>query len=68
MLVSLSKAQIWPPETKSETTVFEFFYLCVNSSLEALIKIEVISFLRDGPFYFWGGGGGLGNYQKKIPA
>ena len=50
MLVSLSKAQIWPPETKSETTVFEFFYLCVNSSLEELIKIKVISFLRQGMF------------------
>ena len=27
MLVSLSKAQIWPPETKSETTVFGVFLL-----------------------------------------
>ena len=50
MLVSLSKAQIWPPETKSETTVFEFFYLCVNSSLEELIKIEVIFIVRQGIF------------------
>ena len=50
MLVSLSRVQMWPPETKSETSVFEFFYLCVNSSLEELIKIKVISFLRQGMF------------------
>ena len=50
MLVSLSRAQIWPPETKSETSVFEVFYLYVNSSLEELIEIKVISFLRQGMF------------------
>ena len=31
-------------------SVFEFFYLCVNSSLEELIKIKVMSFLRQGMF------------------
>ena len=41
MLVSLLGAQIWPPEP-TETSVFEFSYKCVNSSLEKLIKIEVI--------------------------
>ena len=34
----------------TETSVFEFSYLCVNSSLEELIKIEVIFFLRQGMF------------------
>ena len=34
----------------TETSVFEFSYLCVNSSLEELIKIEVIVFLRQGMF------------------
>ena len=34
----------------TETTVFEFFYLCVNSSLEELIKIKVIFILRQGMF------------------
>ena len=30
----------------TETSVFEFSYLCVNSSLEELIKIKVIFILR----------------------
>ena len=34
----------------TETSVFEFSYLCVNSSLEELIKIKVIFFLRQGIF------------------
>ena len=34
----------------TETSVFEFSYLCVNPSLEELIKIEVIFFLRQGMF------------------
>ena len=34
----------------TETSVFEFFYLCVNSSLEELIKIKVIFILRQGMF------------------
>ena len=59
MLVSLSRAQIWPPETKLETSVFEFFYLCVNSSLEELMKIKIISFLRQGMFR-------LQNLQKSV--
>ena len=33
-----------------ETSVFEFSYLCVNSSLEELIKVKVIFFLRQGMF------------------
>ena len=40
MFVSLSEAQIWPPETNRN--IFEFSYLCVNSSLEELIKIKAI--------------------------
>ena len=34
----------------TETSVFEFFYLCVNSPLEELIKIEAIFILRQGMF------------------
>ena len=34
----------------TETSVFEFSYLCVNSSLEELIKITVIFILRQGMF------------------
>ena len=33
-----------------ETSVFEFSYLSVNSSLEELIKVKVIFFLRQGMF------------------
>ena len=38
-----------PPEIKA-TSVFEFSYLCVNSSLEELIKIKAIFILRQGMF------------------
>ena len=34
----------------TETSVFEFSYLCVNSSLEELIQIKVIFILRQGIF------------------
>ena len=34
----------------TETSVFEFSYLCVNSSLEELIKSKVIFILRQGIF------------------
>ena len=34
----------------TETSVFEYSYLCVNSSLEELIKIEAIFILRQGMF------------------
>ena len=34
----------------TETSVFEFFYYCVNSSREELIKIKVIFILRQGMF------------------
>ena len=34
----------------TETSVFEFSYKCVNSSLEELIKITVIFILRQGMF------------------
>ena len=34
----------------TETSVFEFSYFCVNSSLEELIKIKVIFILRQGMF------------------
>ena len=34
----------------TETSVFEFSYLCVNSSLEELIKIKAIFILRQGMF------------------
>ena len=34
----------------TETSVFEFSYLCVDSSLEELIKIKVIFVLRQGMF------------------
>ena len=37
----------WKP---TETSVFEFSYLCVNSSLEELIKIKAIFILRQGMF------------------
>ena len=52
MLVSLSGAQVWPPETNRNIyfLVFEFSYLCVNSSLEELIKIKVIFIPRQGMF------------------
>ena len=50
MFVSLSGAQIWPPEPTEPRSVFEFSYLCMNSSLEELIKIKVIFILRQGMF------------------
>ena len=34
----------------TETSVFEFSYLFVNSSLEELVKIKVIFILRQGMF------------------
>ena len=34
----------------TETSVFEFSYVCVNSSLEELIKSKVIFILRQGIF------------------
>ena len=34
----------------TETSVVEFSYLCVNSSLEELIKIKAIFILRQGMF------------------
>ena len=34
----------------TETSVFEFSYLCVNSSLEGLIKVKVIFSLRQRMF------------------
>ena len=34
----------------TETSVFEFSHLCMNSSLEERIKIKVIFFLRQGMF------------------
>ena len=34
----------------TETSVFEFSYLCVNSSLEELIKVKAIFILRQGMF------------------
>ena len=34
----------------TETSVFEFSYLCMNSSLEELIKIKIIFILRQGMF------------------
>ena len=34
----------------TEMSVFEFSYLYVNSSLEELIKVKVIFFLRQGMF------------------
>ena len=34
----------------TETSVFEFSFLCVNSSLEELIQIKVIFILRQGMF------------------
>ena len=40
-------------------------YLKLSTDTEDFLKEQLV--LRDGPFYFWGGGG-LGNYQKKIPA
>ena len=37
-------------EKPTETFVFEFSYLCMNSSLEELIKIKAIFILRQGMF------------------
>ena len=34
----------------TETSVFEFSFLCVNSSLDELIQIKVIFILRQGMF------------------
>ena len=45
MFVSLSGTEIWPPETNRKKSVFEFSYLCVNSSVEELIKIKAIQTL-----------------------
>ena len=51
MFVSLSGSQIKYGRRKpKETSVFEFSYLCVNSSLEEFIKIKVIFILRQGMF------------------
>ena len=35
---------------QTETSVFEFSYLCVNSSLEEIIKVKVIFILRQEMF------------------
>ena len=43
----------------TETSVSEFSYLCVNSSLEELIKIKVIFILRQGMFRWQ-------NLQKSV--
>ena len=43
----------------TETSVFEFSYLCVNSSLEELIKIKAIFILRQGMFRWQ-------NLQKSV--
>ena len=48
MFVSLSGVQIYSRRKPTETSVFEFSYLCVNSSLEELIKIREIFILRQG--------------------
>ena len=37
----------WKP---TETSVFEFFYQCLNSLLEELLKITVMFILRQGMF------------------
>ena len=49
MLVSLKGLKYcrWKP---TETSVFEFFFKCVISSLEELIKIKVIFILRQRMF------------------
>ena len=49
MFVSLSGAHNGRRKP-TETSVFEFSYLCVNSSLEELIKIKAIFILRQGMF------------------
>ena len=43
----------------TETSVSEFSYLCVNSSLEKVIKIKVIFILRQGVFIWQ-------NLQKSV--
>ena len=43
----------------TETSVSEFSYLCVNSSLEEVIKIKVIFILRQGVFIWQ-------NLQKSV--
>ena len=47
IFVFLSGPQIWKP---TETSVVEFSYECVNSSLKELSKIKVIFILRQGMF------------------
>ena len=37
-------------QKQTETSVMEFCYLCVNSSLEELIRIKVVFILRQGMF------------------
>ena len=49
MFVSLSEHK-YGRRKPTETSVFEFSYLCVNSSLEELIKIKAIFILRQGIF------------------
>ena len=58
MFVSLQGHKYGRRKT-TETSVFEFSYLCVNSSLEELIKIKVILILRQGMF-------GQQNLQKSV--
>ena len=47
MFMSFSGTPIWRRKP-TETSVFEFSYLCVISSLKELIKVKVIFILRQG--------------------
>ena len=44
------QGHIYGRRKSTETSVFEFSYLCMNSSLEELIKVKVIIILRQGMF------------------
>ena len=44
------QGHIYGRRKSTETSVFEFSYLCMNSSPEELIKVKVIFILRQGMF------------------
>ena len=61
MLVCGHKCGCWKP---TETSVFEFSYLCVNSSLEELIKFQVIFILSRAVIKSRGPGISPGYYER----
>ena len=50
VLVTTFQGHKYGRRKPKETSVFEFSYLCVNSSLEEFIKIKAVFTLRQGIF------------------